>query len=60
MAPVADLDIPDDAGVPGLIDQVHIVAARCDAGDPQPLVVLDRSIAIVPALVGTPSVLPRR
>ena len=38
----------------------HVVGARRDASDPQPLVVLDRSVAIVPALVWTPAVLARR
>ena len=37
-----------------------IVATRFDAGDPQALVVVDGSVAIVQALVGTPCLLSRR
>src|ERR1700726_260525 len=50
-------DIPHDATAAGVILQPHVIGARRDASDPQPLVVLDRSVAIVPALVWTPAVL---
>jgi hypothetical protein len=56
----APRDFPHDAAAAGLVLQPHVIGARRDAGDPQALVVLDRSVAIVPALVGTPAVLARR
>ena|ERR1700730_13987469 len=53
-------DIPHDATAAGVILQPHVIGARRDASDPQALVVLDRSVAIVPTLVRTPPVLACR
>jgi hypothetical protein len=54
-APSFTFDIPPD-----LVAELYIVASRFDACDSQALVVVDRSIPIVLALVGTPVVFPRR
>src|SRR6516165_4880961 len=43
-----------------LIAELHIVASWFDACDAQALIVVDRSIPIILALVGTPTVFPRR
>src|SRR3954451_4904602 len=52
-------DIPDNADGPDPVRKLDIVAAGLDAGDPQPLVVVNGSVTIVLALVGTPGVLSR-
>src|SRR5215469_7665070 len=54
------LDVPRDANAAGLIAELDVVASGLDASDSQALVVVDRSIPIILALVGTPAVLPRR
>src|SRR5215831_15660061 len=43
-----------------IIGELHVVAPGLDARDSQALVVVDGSIAIILALVGTPVVGPRR
>src|SRR5262245_20726567 len=57
---VLDLDVPHDANAADLIGELHVVAPGLDARDSQALVVVDGSIAIILALVGTPVVAPRR
>src|SRR5215831_12323593 len=54
------LDVPHDANAAGPIAELDVVASGLDAGDPQALVVVDRSIPIILALVGTPALSPRR
>src|SRR5215831_1680123 len=54
------LDVPHDANAAGLIAELDVVASGLDASDSQALVVVNRSIPIILALVGTPAVLPRR
>src|SRR5215469_14217435 len=54
------LDVPHDANAAGPIAELDVVASGLDAGDPQALVVVDRSIPIILALVGTPALFPRR
>src|SRR5262249_1104002 len=54
------LDVAHDANAADLIAELHIVASGFDARDSQALVVVDRSIPIILALVGTPTVFPRR
>src|SRR5436190_15970073 len=57
---VLDLDVAHDANAADLIGELHVVAPGLDARDSQALVVVDGSIAIILALVGTPVVGPRR
>jgi len=52
-------DIAHDASAAGVILQLHIIGSRRDAGDPQAFVVVDCSVAIMLALIGTPPVLAR-
>src|SRR5262249_49203854 len=54
------LDVPHDANATGLIAELDVVASGLDASDSQALVVVNRSIPIILALVGTPAVFPRR
>src|SRR5262249_3448694 len=54
------LDVPHDANAAGLIVELDVVASGLDASDSQALVVINRSIPIILALVGTPAVFPRR
>src|SRR6516164_7321477 len=54
------LDVPHDANAPGPIAELDVVASWLDASDAQALVVVDRSIPIILALVGTPALFPRR
>src|SRR5262249_31618414 len=54
------LDVPHDANAAGPIAELDVVASGLDASDPQALVVVDRSIPIILALVGTPALFPRR
>src|SRR5262252_9094771 len=54
------LDVLHDANAAGLIAELDVVASGLDAGDSQALVVVDRSIPIILALVGTPAVFSRR
>src|SRR6516162_6896844 len=54
------LDVPYDANAAGLIAELDVVASGLDASDSQALVVVNRSIPILFALVGTPAVFPRR
>jgi hypothetical protein len=60
MASALHRDIPHYATAARLSLHCHVVGARRDASDPQLLVVLDGSIAIVPTLVRTPPVLACR
>src|ERR1700730_1915380 len=53
------LDVPPDANAAGLIAERDVVASGLDASDSQTLVVVNRSIPIILALVGTPAVFPR-
>src|SRR5262249_33213941 len=53
------LDVAHDANAADFIAELHIVASGFDARDSQALVVVDRSIAIILALVRTPTVFPR-
>src|ERR1700733_13103861 len=55
-----DLDIVNDANAPGGIGEFGIVAPRRYAGDPQPLVGVDRTVLVVLALVGSPIGAARR
>ena len=48
----AHLDVPHDANAAALIAELYLVASGFDAGDSQALVVVNRSIAIILALVG--------
>jgi len=57
---VFHLDVPHDANAADLIGELYIIAAGFDARDSQALVVINRSIPIILALVGTPAVFPRR
>src|SRR5262249_43398316 len=54
------LDVPHDANAAGPIAELDVVASGLDASDSQALVVVDRSIPIILALVWTPAVFPRR
>src|SRR5437588_5406962 len=54
------LDIPHDAEAAALVREPYIVASGSDAGNPQALIVVDRSIPIVLALIGTPLVFSGR
>src|SRR5215831_5187120 len=54
------LDVPHDANAAGLIAELDVVAPGLDASDSQALVVVDRSVPIILALVGTPALFPRR
>jgi hypothetical protein len=54
------LDVPHDANSADVIGELYIVPTRFDAGNSQALVVVDRSIPVVLALVMTPAVFPRR
>src|SRR6266478_8805048 len=54
------LDVAHDANAADLIAELYIVASGFDACDSQALVMVDRSIPIILALVGTPAVFPRR
>src|SRR5262249_9351069 len=54
------LDVPHDANATGPIAELDVVASGLDASDPQALVVVDGSVSVFLALVGTPAVLPRR
>src|SRR5262249_17845178 len=54
------LDVPHDANAAGPIAELDVVAYGLDASDPQALVMVNRSIPIILALVWTPAVLPRR
>src|SRR5262245_22750075 len=49
------LDAPHDANAAGLIAELDVVASGLDASDSQALVVVDRSIPIILALVGITS-----
>jgi hypothetical protein len=53
------LDVPYDADAADLVGKFYIVAARFDTGNSQALVVVNRSIPIVLALVVTPAVFSR-
>src|SRR5262249_25617225 len=59
-AVLLDVQIAHDAGPAGLAGEPDVITARRNSGDPQPLVVIDRSVRIVRALVGAPAVLARR
>src|SRR6516162_645448 len=54
------LEVAHDANAAGLIAELDVVASGLAAGDSQALVVVDRSVPIILALVGTPAVFPRR
>src|SRR5215831_4990553 len=54
------LDVAHDANAADLVAELYIVASRFDACDPQALVVVNRSVPIILALVGTPIVFSRR
>src|SRR6516162_5116322 len=54
------LDVPHDANAAGPIAELDVVASGLDATDSQALVVVNRSIPIILALVGTPALFPRR
>src|SRR5262249_25103709 len=51
---------PHDANAADFVGELYIVAAGFDACDSQALVVINRSIPIILALVGTPGVFSRR
>src|SRR5262249_49886824 len=57
---VLHLDVLHDTGAAGLVLEADVVASRGDAGDAQPLVVIDLVVAIVLALVAAPGLLPGR
>src|SRR6266478_8242078 len=58
--PLLHLYVAHDANAADLIAELYIVASGFDACDSQALVMVDRSIPIILALVGTPAVFPRR
>src|SRR3954453_2049949 len=55
-----DPDVPNDADPARLILELCVVTPRRDAGDAQPLVVVDGSVAVVDALVRAIAVRARR
>src|SRR5262249_1082574 len=57
---VLHLDISHRARPAAPVGESHVVATGLGAGNSQALVVVDRAIAVIPALVRTPVVFPRR
>src|SRR6266446_569844 len=57
---VLDIDVPDHAEAVVLAGEFRVVAAGTDAGDRQTLVVIDRSVLVVLALIRPPDILARR
>src|SRR5438105_2833742 len=56
-AVLLDLEVANDAGLPGLVGELDVVAARRNPGDAQPLIVIDAAVGIVRALIDAPGIL---